>query len=45
VTLSGVTCARCKNAVIGWACGATVTSSQVLAAEGTPKVDLRPEGC
>jgi len=44
-TLSAVTCAKCKNAVVGWGCGATVTSSQVLAADGTPKVDVRPEGC
>ncbi|MBK9754134.1 MAG: hypothetical protein IPO88_11615 [Nannocystis sp.] len=44
-TLSAVTCSKCKNAVVGWACGATVTSSQVLAADGTPKVDVRPEGC
>ena len=43
--LSGVTCSRCKNAVVGWACGATVTSSQVLAADGTPAVDVRPSGC
>ena len=26
-------------------CGATVTSSQVLAADGTPKIDAKPEGC
>lgn len=43
--LSGVTCSKCKNAVVGWACGATVTSSQVLAADGTPAVDVRPTGC
>jgi hypothetical protein len=43
--LSGVTCSRCKQAVVGWACGATVTSSQVLATDGTPTVDVRPTGC
>ena len=44
-TLTGVTCSRCSGAVVGWACGAAVTSSQVLAADGTPSVDVRPQGC
>lgn len=43
--LSGVTCSKCAGAVVGWECGATVTSSQVLAADGTPKIDAKPEGC
>lgn len=43
--LSAVTCSKCKQAVVGWECGATVTSSQVLAADGTPTVDVRPSGC
>lgn len=44
-TLTGVTCSKCGGAVVGWACGATVTSNQVLAADGTPAVDVRPTGC
>ncbi len=43
--LSGVTCSKCSGAVIGWGCGAKVTSSQVLATDGTPKLEIRPEGC
>jgi hypothetical protein len=43
--LSNVTCSRCAGAVVGWECGATVTSSQVLAADGTPRIDARPDGC
>jgi hypothetical protein len=45
VTLSGVTCSKCSGAVVGWRCGAKVTSSQVLATDGTPKLELKPEGC
>lgn len=44
-TLSSVTCSKCAGAVVGWECGATVTSSQVLAADGTPQVEARPSGC
>ncbi len=43
--LSSVTCSKCAGAVVGWECGATVTSSQVLAADGTPKIDAKPDGC
>lgn len=43
--LSNVTCSKCAGAVVGWECGAQVTSSQVLAADGTPKIDSKPEGC
>jgi len=43
--LNNVTCSKCAGAVVGWDCGATVTSSQVLAADGTPKIDAKPEGC
>lgn len=43
--LSGVTCSKCSGAVVGWSCGAKVTSSQVLAADGTPKIEAKPEGC
>ena len=43
--LSGVTCSKCSGAVVGWRCGAKVTSSQVLATDGTPKLELKPEGC
>lgn len=43
--LNNVTCARCSGAVVGWDCGARVTSSQVLAADGTPRIDAKPEGC
>ncbi|MBA3547178.1 MAG: hypothetical protein H0T76_11890 [Nannocystis sp.] len=43
--LSGVTCSRCRGAVVGWGCGAKVSSSQVLATDGTPKLEVRPEGC
>ena len=43
--LSGVTCSKCSGAVIGWSCGAKVSSSQVLAADGTPKIEAAPEGC
>lgn len=43
--LSGVTCSKCAGAVVGWECGARVTSSQVLAADGTPKLEAKPEGC
>jgi len=43
--LTGVTCSKCSGAVIGWSCGAKVTSSQVLATDGTPKLETRPEGC
>ncbi len=43
--LNAVTCSKCSGAVVGWACGAKVSSSQVLAADGTPKVEVRPEGC
>ncbi len=45
VELRGVTCSRCSGAVVGWGCGAKVTSSQVLAADGTPLIDRKPEGC
>ncbi len=45
VDLRGVTCSMCTGAVVGWACGAKVTSSQVLAADGTPAIDRKPEGC
>jgi len=45
VALRGVTCSRCSGAVVGWGCGAKVTSSQVLAADGTPLIDRKPEGC
>jgi hypothetical protein len=44
-TLSDVTCSKCRGAVVGWDCGAKVSSSQVLAADGTPAIDARPEGC
>jgi hypothetical protein len=43
--LSGVTCSKCGGAVVGWGCGAKVTSSQVLATDGTPRLERRPEGC
>ena len=43
--LRGVTCSRCSGAVVGWGCGAKVTSSQVLAADGTPLIARQPEGC
>jgi hypothetical protein len=43
--LTGVTCSKCTGAVVGWRCGAKVTSSQVLATDGTPKLEARPEGC
>lgn len=43
--LNNVTCSKCTGAVVGWECGARVTSSQVLAADGTPKIDAKPEGC
>ena len=45
VELRSVTCSKCSGAVIGWGCGAKVTSSQVLAADGTPAIDRKPEGC
>lgn len=43
--LTGVTCSKCSGAVVGWGCGAKVTSAQVLATDGTPKIEARPEGC
>lgn len=43
--LTGVTCSKCSGAVVGWRCGAKVTSSQVLATDGTPKLESKPEGC
>ncbi len=43
--LTGVTCSKCSGAVVGWRCGAKVISSQVLATDGTPKLETRPEGC
>jgi hypothetical protein len=43
--LRSVTCSKCSGAVVGWSCGAKVTSSQVLAADGTPLIDRKPGGC
>lgn len=43
--LTGVTCSKCSGAVVGWRCGARVTSSQVLATDGTPRLESKPEGC
>ncbi len=43
--LTGVTCSKCSGAVVGWSCGAKVTSSQVLATDGTPRLESKPEGC
>ena len=43
--LAGVTCSKCAGAVVGWSCGAKVSSSQVLAADGTPKIEAAPVGC
>lgn len=43
--LDNVTCSKCKAAVVGWACGAKVSQSAVLATDGTPAIDARPEGC
>ncbi|MBL9103447.1 MAG: hypothetical protein JNL82_21050 [Myxococcales bacterium] len=43
--LDNVTCSKCSGAVVGWDCGARVSSSQVLAADGTPKIEAKPEGC
>lgn len=43
--LNNVSCARCKAAVVGWACGANVSRSSVLASDGTPAIEKAPEGC
>lgn len=43
--LNAVTCSKCAGAVVGWECESQVTSSQVLATDGTPKIDAKPEGC
>lgn len=43
--LDNVTCSKCKAAVVGWNCGAKVSQSSVLAADGTPAIDAAPEGC
>jgi hypothetical protein len=45
VKLDNVSCAKCKAAVVGWNCGAKVSSSSVLATEGTPAIEKKPEGC
>jgi len=45
VRLDNVTCSQCKAAVVGWQCGAKVSQSSVLATDGTPAIDARPEGC
>lgn len=44
-SLRDVTCARCSSAVVAWACGAKLSRSAVLAAEGTPAVEAPPSGC
>jgi hypothetical protein len=43
--LNTVTCSKCAGAVVGWECESRVTSSQVLATDGTPRIDAKPEGC
>ncbi|MCY1062999.1 hypothetical protein [Nannocystis sp. SCPEA4] len=43
--LDNVTCSQCKAAVVGWQCGASVSQSAVLATDGTPAIDARPQGC
>lgn len=45
VRLDNVSCAKCKAAVVGWSCEAKVSSSSVLATEGTPAIEKKPEGC
>ncbi|MDC0719480.1 hypothetical protein [Nannocystis bainbridge] len=45
VRLDNVTCAKCKAAVVGWQCGASVSQSAVLATDGTPAIDAPPQGC
>lgn len=44
-TLDHVTCSRCAGAVVGWTCGATVTSADLQATDGTPKTELKPGRC
>lgn len=43
--LDNVSCAKCKAAVVGWACGARVSRASVLASDGTPAIEKAPEGC
>ena len=43
--LDNVSCVKCKAAAVGWSCGAKVSRSAVLAAEGTPAVEAAPTGC
>lgn len=43
--LQNVSCSRCKTAVVGWACGARVSSSMILAEGGTPTTETKPSGC
>lgn len=43
--LDNVTCSKCQKAVVGWACGARVSSAMVAAVDGTPAIENKPEGC
>ncbi len=40
-----VTCAKCKGAIVTSGCKAKLTATDLVASEGTPLTEKKPEGC